>query len=270
MPEQPLDAHVIGEHRPAEVAELLGVSPATLRRWSRRFEDYLQARDAGADGSHRRYTEHDLHTLGEIKTMLEQGWTYNQVAEHLGAGATPVAVGVYPALDDIPEPGAAEPVRPVPAAQSLARTTALVPEEDLPPAAQFLRDAIRAVTDNQQVLLNTQYANRDMLGVMIQDNLNLKEENTDLRERMLDLERELAELRRRQGDLKERLETRVRVLEDAVSTLMARQQAPGPTAAPPPYTAPPTAQPYAVPPSQQPYAAAPIERRSFWSRLLGG
>jgi hypothetical protein len=78
---------------------------------------------------------------------------------------------------------------------------------------------------------------------------------------MLDLERELAELRRRQADFKERLETRVRVLEDAVSTLMARQQAP--TAAPP--------QPsYTAPPAPQPYATPSPERRSFWSRLLGG
>lgn len=235
---------------------MLDVSPATLRRWSRRFEDHLQARDVGADGSHRRYTAQDLNTLSEIKTLLEQGWTYNQIAERLNDEATTVEADAFPMVDV-----AAGPVPPEKASQSLVRPAALAPDEGWPPAAQFLRDAIKAVTDNQQVLLNTQYANRDMLGVMIQDNLNLKEENTDLRERMLYLERELAELRRRQGDLKERLETRVRVLEDAVSTLMARQQPPTPSAPPLSYTAPP------VP---QPYAGSPSERRSFWSRLLGG
>lgn len=263
MAEQSQDTHnPAGEHRPAEVAEMLGVSPATLRRWSRRFEEYLQARDVGADGSHRRYTEKDLDTLREIKSLLEQGWTYNQVAERLSDDFIAVRTDIYAVIDDSPEVDGTGPAPPDKASQSLVRpAAALAPDEGWPPAAQFLRDAIKAVTDNQQVLLNTQYANRDMLGVMIQDNLNLKEENTDLRERMLDLERELAELRRRQADFKERLETRVRVLEDAVSTLMARQQAP--TAAPPQpsYTAPPAPQPYATP--------AP-ERRSFWSRLLGG
>lgn len=242
---------------------MLGVSPATLRRWSRRFEEYLQARDVGADGSHRRYTDHDLDTLSEIKTLLEQGWTYNQVAERLSDGSSAVEPEVYPLVDDSPSFASTGPVSAEETSQSLVRPGALALDEGWPPAAQFLRDAIKAVTDNQQVLLNTQYANRDMLGVMIQDNLNLKEENTDLRERMLDLERELAELRRRQADFRERLETRVRVLEDAVSTLMARQQAPTTPAAPPSYPAP-------APPAQQPYAAPSSERRSFWSRLLGG
>jgi DNA-binding transcriptional MerR regulator len=242
---------------------MLGVSPATLRRWSRRFEEYLQARDVGADGSHRRYTDHDLDTLSEIKTLLEQGWTYNQVAERLSDGSNAVEPEAYPLVDYSTDFVSARPVSAEEASQSLVRPAALAPDEGWPPAAQFLRDAIKAVTDNQQVLLNTQYANRDMLGVMIQDNLNLKEENTDLRERMLDLERELAELRRRQADFRERLETRVRVLEDAVSTLMARQQAPATPTAPPSYPAP-------APPAQQSYAAPPSERRSFWSRLLGG
>lgn len=258
-------ASVGGALRPAEVAEALGVSPATLRRWSRRFEAYLQARDSSADGSHRRYTPHDLETLRQVKAWLEAGQTYEEVAQQLDAqlsgGASPL-IDVIPAREHAGEPEAAArtaavAVQPLAAAAAALDGREPVSGEGWPPAAQILRDAIQAVTDNQQLLLSAQHANRDLMGVVIQDNLNLKDENANLRERMLELERELAELRRRHADFRERLETRVRVLEDAVATLMARQQAP------------PPAMPSAPPSPYNRYPPQP-ERRGFWSRLLGG
>ena len=107
------------------------------------------------------------------------------------------------------------------------------------------------------------------MGVMIQDNLNLKGENSDLRERMLELEREINEQHRYLADYRERMETRVRVLEDAVSKLMASQRSPQQTQQ---YSQPPQQQ-YGPPPqaNQQPYSGQQQqERRSFWSRLIGG
>lgn len=255
-----------GSLRPAEAADALGVSPATLRRWSRRFEEYLQARDSSADGSHRRYTPHDVDTLRQIKARLEAGWTYEQVAQQLDDETRGSDGAVIDMIANAPQVETAEPLPSPGVATAQAMVTAAAPDgrdalvnEGWPPAAQILRDALQAVTDNQLLLLNTQHANRDLMGVVIQDNLNLKDENTNLRDRMLDLERELAEMRRRHTDFRERLETRVRVLEDAVSTLMARQQAPSTnfaSSAPPP-------SPYG------PYPPQP-ERRGFWSRLLGG
>ena len=103
----------------------------------------------------------------------------------------------------------------------------------LSPAARFMRDTMQAVTGNQQIILNSQQASRDMLGVMIQDNLNLKSENTSLRERMLELERELAELHRHFVDTRERTEIRMRVLEDAIAKLMVGQP-PASRSGPPP------------------------------------
>ena len=62
--------------RPSEVADQLGISAATLRRWSSRFSDLLDLADGGQEsGSHRRYTEHDLEMLASVKRLLEQGWT---------------------------------------------------------------------------------------------------------------------------------------------------------------------------------------------------
>ena len=135
-----------------------------------------------------------------------------------------------------------------------------------------------------------------MLGVMIQDNLNLKSENTSLRERMLELERELAELHRHFVETRERTEIRMRVLEDAIAKLMVGQP-PAPRSGPPPAPRPGTppapqsqqgytsqampSQSYPPPgyPSQTmapspypppPYTDQPPPKRGFWSRLLGG
>lgn len=266
------DSHLL---RPAEVADHLGISAATLRRWSSRFGAFLDLADGGQEsGSHRRYTPHDLETLARVKQLLEQGWTYEQVAGQLAPGAaaaTPAGVaGDEMALP--PEAAAAEAViSPDQEAGSVAPEVEpaageLVPVDGLSPAARFLRDAVQGMADNQQIILNSQQASRDLMGVMIQDNLNLKGEATSLRDRMLEMERDLAELRRRQGDYRERMETRVHVLEDAVARLMAAQVQPQP--APPPPAR--SAMTYPYQPQAQPPQSPQPERRSFWSRLIGG
>ncbi|HNS03763.1 MAG TPA: MerR family transcriptional regulator [Anaerolineae bacterium] len=243
--------------RPSEVAEQLGISAATLRRWSSRFSPFLDLADGDQEsGSHRRYSAHDLEVLARVKQLLEQGWTYEQVASQLDQGAGEAQDGPEPwpldgagTSEALFDTGDADPP-PQEAGQ-------LQPVETMTPAARFLRDAIQGMADNQQIILNSQQASRDLMGVMIQDNLNLKGEAGNLRERMLELERELAEQRRRQADYRERMETRVRVLEDAVARLMAGQMAP--QAVPPPAASTP-----------YPPAAPQPERRGFWSRLIGG
>jgi response regulator RpfG family c-di-GMP phosphodiesterase len=78
----------------------------------------------------------------------------------------------------------------------------------------FLSDAMHSVADGQQLLLNSQQANRNLLQVAVQDNFNLKEENARLRERMMRLEQELSENRRREEARREMLERRLERLED--------------------------------------------------------
>lgn len=251
--------------RPSEVADQLGISAATLRRWSSRFGDLLDLADSGQEsGSHRRYTTHDLETLAHIKRLLEQGWTYEQVASQLaqggGASAQDAADQWEAVGDAVPQQEIDDTMLPDSSAHESGGQ--LLPVETLTPAARFLRDTIQGMADTQQIILNSQQSSRDLMGVMIQDNLNLKGEASSLRERMLEMERELAEQRRRQADYRERMEMRVRVLEDAVARLMAGsapvQPTPPPSGAPAPYPYQPPAQP------------AQPERRSFWSRLIGG
>ncbi|MEA3336857.1 MAG: MerR family transcriptional regulator [Chloroflexota bacterium] len=267
-------------YRPSQVAGMLGVSAATLRRWSRRFEDYLHLGNAGQDErSHRRYTGEDVAILRQVKAYLNQGWTYEQVAERLAEGPVSPAEAGFDSVETEPDELDEESTPSVseapsangegPAITSDDDGGPLLPSEPMVPAAQFLRDAVSSIHDTQQIILNSQLASRDMLGVMIQDNLNLKDENTSVRERMLSLERDLAEVRRHHADYRERMETRVRVLEDAVANLMARQ---APTAVQSPQTPPSQSSPYEQSTGygqQSPYQQ-PGEKRSFWSRLIGG
>jgi hypothetical protein len=186
---------------------------------------------------------------------LEQGWTYEQVADRLRL--EPADSGVDAATEE-PAAHAAAPAEAdrvtataIVAANAMFQENADLATDELPPAARFLRDTMQTVASTQQVILNSQQASRDMLGVMIQDNLNLKGENTNLRERMLELERELAEIQRHFVDTRERTEIRMRVLEDAIAKLMAGQQA---SASRPPTSRPnPTPQtPPGYPPSGYP------------------
>lgn len=276
MPEAANDVQAVEANlRPSEVADALGVSTATLRRWSRRFEDFLQLGGQNDGGSHRRYTSADLETLQQVKSLLDDGWTYDQAIDHLRNGRAdhPGNPGVN---DDTPPAGAAGEDEPTDPPQEQAAEEwdddvdvvapeeiqeARLPAEIRPSASQFLRDALQPFSDTQQIILNAQQATRDLVGVMIQDNLNLKDENLSLRERMLELEREMAEIRRRHADYRERMETRVRILEDAVSTLMVQRQQPQAPATPA------TLRPQSQQPAPRP---AEPQKRSFWARLIGG
>ena len=238
---------------PAEAAELLEISVATLRRWAGRFEAFLDpASDPAPDAP--RYSDNDLETLAHIKRWLEEGWTYDQVTEKLGSAAQSDAVtGESKAWHEAPTDAVLTDV-----VEDAGAAYGLQAVDALSPAARFVRDAIQGLTDTQQIILNSQQASRSLMGVMVQDNLNLKGEAASLRERMLELERELAEQRRRHADYRERMDTRVHVLEDAVARLMARGAAPvGGLSAP-------------AQPQQSRPQAADGERRGFWARLIGG
>ena len=252
--------------RPAEVAERLGISAATLRRWSSRFGEFLELGEGGQDGgTHRRYSAGDVATLARVQELLEQGWTYEQVADRLSQDPANVATSESVAAAPLDAEPGLPPETAMVSTGAFFDDSAGLSSDALSPAARFLRDTMQAVTGTQQIILNSQQASRDMLGVMIQDNLNLKSENTSLRERMLELERELAELHRHFVDTRERTEIRMRVLEDAIAKLMAGQppaSRSGPPPAPRPGAPPMPQQPQgyatqAAPPTYPPQGYAP-------------
>ncbi|MDM8530839.1 hypothetical protein QUF63_06680 [Anaerolineales bacterium HSG25] len=70
-------------------------------------------------------------------------------------------------------------------------------------ALGFLDNTLSNISDNQKSLLNSQAANRELMGVVIQDNFNLKDENTRLRERVLELEKRVAQIGREEQHQRE-------------------------------------------------------------------
>ena len=67
--------------------------------------------------------------------------------------------------------------------------------------------------DSQQIILTGQQTSRQLLGVLLQDNFNLKEENTRLRERMVENERKVFELKRELDEARSQERERMRQME---------------------------------------------------------
>lgn len=203
---------------PQAVTTELDISSATLRRWADEFADYLSPEADSAQGKiHRRYTDHDVELFQRIKDWLNTGMTYEQVRQQLalsfatlaGQSASSRAVDFSdaskdfgPALD-MKEEGLTED-------ESKALITSNGSES---PAISFLTNTLATLSDTQQSILNSQAANRELLGVLIQDNFNLKEENNRLRERILDIERGLSQSRQedewRRESLRQELDAKI-------------------------------------------------------------
>ena len=244
-PQSDIDAGTIAF---AEAAQQLRAEPYLVRQWSQRFSEYLSI---NVNGEYPRYSSSDIITLSIIQTLIGQGQTDAHIFQHLsgrgpgnsGPGNSATAAGgsapsPSPATAGRPqEPNAYVPPSaspPLNARQSVGRQTQPLPGND--PAGntdadfsvtQFnesglpapLTDVFSTLASNQRAVLNNQATVREIVGVIVQDNFNLKDENRKLRDRMLEMERALAEYQRREELRKERLESRLRALEGTVGAL---------------------------------------------------
>lgn len=216
---------------PQVVAKKLDISPASLRRWSDEFTEFL-SKGAGADKerSHRRYVDNDMETLTEIKELMNSGMTYEQVRQHLKKSVVPAVEpdGIlengsveikdsfsedYVAsdnLDNYPSSNGSDKAEPATFEESMAVVSANGPESS---AITFLNNTLATLSESQKSVLNSQAANRELMGVLLQDNFNLKEENNRLRERILEVERDVARSRQedewRREALRQELEAKV-------------------------------------------------------------
>jgi DNA-binding transcriptional MerR regulator len=169
-----------------ETASELTVSANTLKRWSKDFEQFISP-SAASNGA-RRFTPEDVALLRRIKDQLSDGLSTDEVTEMLqaeGLGETPASTALA--------------TRDAPGSQGAGFVV--------------LTDTLRAMIENQQAIQNSLQVNRNLQGVIIQDNFNLKEENIKLRERMQRVEQELEELRKKDVDHRLTLEQRLAELE---------------------------------------------------------
>ena len=179
-----------------EVAYHFQVTPEVLRSWTRRFGQVLSS---AAKTDSPRFSTADVAALSMVQKLLEQGFKDEQINEQL----TPKRI--------VRDETAAVALSTDQARQLAEGKATLLP--------QALGDILSAIANSQQTVLNGQSTVREIVGVVVQDNFNLKEENRKLRERMLEQERALAEYQRREETRKERLESRLRALENTVAAL---------------------------------------------------
>jgi len=73
---------------PKQIYETLTISPSTLRRWAKRFENHLSLENH-EPGTHRNYTPEDLSIFRAIQTHLENGLTYAEIENRLAVVEEP-------------------------------------------------------------------------------------------------------------------------------------------------------------------------------------
>ncbi len=195
-----------------QMADHLQIEPRTLRAWNRHFAPAL---DADIDDDEPRYSGNDLAALTIAQRLLDRGQAFDEVLEHLAP--SPSQDTPSELADEIDLPPTDFSVREY-AAPELPMSLENAEGQSFA-VSQMVGDAFRAIATGQQSMLNNQSNLRDTLGIVVQDNFNLKDENRKLRERMVEVERTLAEYQRREELRKERLESRVRALEGTVNAL---------------------------------------------------
>ena len=181
-----------------QAATELNVSVNTLKRWAKDFGPFLSpAGPVSGDGAGRRFNDEDVQVLGRVKEQLASGSSTEEVVEQLHAEGRGETVA-----------------------------SALATREEMSGQSVgfvVLTDTLRAMIENQQAIQNSLQVNRNLQGVIIQDNFNLKEENMKLRDRMQQLEQEINEVRKRDADYRLMLEQRLaRVEAEARKSIWSR------------------------------------------------
>jgi hypothetical protein len=179
----------------ATVARHLDISTDSLQRLQRRFSHYLGSEASAADPI---FSSADVAAIVTIQKLLAQGFDDEQINKHL----TPLHLDAEATSDFSTD------VQPY-----------TYDKDGVSALPQVVGDVLKTIINNQQAVLNGQTSLRDMMGVVVQDNFNLKDENRKLRDRMLEMERVLAEYQRREETRKERMEGRMRALEATVAAL---------------------------------------------------
>jgi DNA-binding transcriptional MerR regulator len=210
--------------RPAKVARELGVSPSTLRRWSQQFGDFLSP-EAGNPSlqstgriAHRRYDSTDVETLERVRSLMQEGLTAEEIRTRLVPDVAPEA---QPETVDDNDGMEEEALSEILADDSLALVLDTEDKAALD-IGRLVSNTMASLSDSQKIILGGQQTAKQLLGVLLQDNFNLKEENVRLRERMVDTERRVYEMKRELDENRSVERDRMRQMEAHLFDLQRR------------------------------------------------
>lgn len=183
-------------YRPGQVAADLNISPVQLKKLTERFGRLLSNEASDPDTlengrkATRTYTDADIATLNAILELQEQGMSDEVLEQHL-----------LNLPDEVESPMAIVSNRDY--------------DEFLPPqaAAAAIGQALQQISDTQQALLNSQQSQRDLLSVVINDAMALKDENDRLRKRLRTMEEELVRIKESEMNYRLSLEERLNRVE---------------------------------------------------------
>lgn len=181
-------------YRIGQVAAELDLPPMTIRRWSERYAEWLseaagspETLESGRQAP-RCYSPEDVEVLRHIQQWQEEGLEEEAIEAELEA---------------------AQEAGP----QALALVESESGEMLVPPQAAALGQAFRQITDTQQALVTTQQAHQELLSVVINDAMSLKDENERLRKRLRMMEEEMNRLKESDWNHRLTLEERMGQLE---------------------------------------------------------
>ncbi len=86
-------------YSPSHAADMIGVSPSTVRAWCAQFQAYLSLDARPDSGKERRLTANDVAILQTVRQMRADGKSIQEIADHLAESPTE---GLQPFVDASP------------------------------------------------------------------------------------------------------------------------------------------------------------------------
>ncbi len=99
QPSPPDDDENAGRYRIQAVAQMTGVSAATLRAWERRYGIPVPKRSSS---SYRLYSDHDIELVRRVRQLCDEGMAPSQAAREVIAQRDPPAAPATPKTVDAP------------------------------------------------------------------------------------------------------------------------------------------------------------------------
>lgn len=176
--------------KPTELANWLGVSTSTVRRWSTVYADYLSHSATGGDGRHRTYSDLDARILAYVGSLSRQGLTEEEIALSLNE----LRAQGWADLPTMPgRPSGGEPLRLV--SEDAAETALATVKQQLMREISLKQERISELEEDlQRVRTEVQ-----------QERLAREEERSSWQQKVDGLQADLRESRETLGELRGRL-----------------------------------------------------------------